>query len=33
MRPSSYVVWRMLAELGVSQYLGAAILFWGRKGC
>jgi hypothetical protein len=30
---SSYFVWRTLAELGISQYLGAATFFWGRKGC
>lgn len=33
MRPSRFIVWRVLAEIGVSQYVGAAILFWGRKGC
>ena len=31
--PSSYIVWRMLAELGISQYLGPATFFWGRKAC
>jgi SAM-dependent methyltransferase len=30
---SSYVVWRMFAELGVSQNMGNAIFFWGRKVC
>jgi SAM-dependent methyltransferase len=30
--PSSYVVWRTLAELGISQYFSAAVCFWGRKG-
>ncbi len=31
--PSGYLVWRLLAELGVSQYLGAMTFFWGRKEC
>jgi len=31
--PSGYLMWRVLAEIGLSQYLGAAIFFWGRKGC
>jgi hypothetical protein len=31
--PSSYAMWRILAELGVSQYLGTATFFWGRKAC
>lgn len=31
--PFSYMVWRTLAELGISQYLGAATFFWGRKRC
>lgn len=29
--PSSYLVWWMLGELGLSQYLGAATFFWARK--
>jgi len=31
--PTHYAVWRALAELGVSQYLGAATFFWGRRHC
>ena len=31
--PFSYAMWRVLAELGVSQYMGAATFFWGRKSC
>lgn len=30
---SAYMVWRLLAEFGVSQYLGRAIFFSGRKEC
>lgn len=32
-RPSIYLIWRVLAQLGVSQYMGAATFFWGRKPC
>jgi SAM-dependent methyltransferase len=32
-RPISYAMWRTLAELGVSQYLGPATFFWGRRAC
>lgn len=30
---SAYMVWRLLAELGVSQHLGRAIFFSARKEC
>lgn len=30
---ASYLMWRILAELRISQYLGPAIFFWGRKKC
>jgi SAM-dependent methyltransferase len=32
-KPWSYAVWRMLAEIGVTQNLCNAIFFWGRKSC
>jgi SAM-dependent methyltransferase len=31
--PFSFATWRVLAEFGVSQYLGSATFFWGRKSC
>jgi hypothetical protein len=32
-KPSTYLVWRMFAEMSLSQHLCNGILFWGRKIC